>query len=334
MNENITVNNMAIAVVIPSYRVTAHILDVISKVGPEVSVIYVVDDCCPDGSGKFVETQCIDPRVEVLYNAINLGVGGAVMHGYQQAVSDGVDIIVKVDGDGQMDPQLIPLFVDPIINGQADYTKGNRFFNLEEIKSMPTVRLIGNSVLSLMTKISSGYWDIFDPTNGFTALHVQVASNLPLSKISSRYFFETDMLYQLNLLKAVVVDVPMHAVYGDEVSNLRISKIVGEFLYKHARNFVKRLFYNYCLRDVSLASIELPVGIMLMLFGIIYGGFHWVTSVRIGIPTTAGTVMIAALPILTGLQLILSFLAYDIATIPRRPIHLGFRILKSIKAPK
>lgn len=309
----------SIAVVIPSYKVTRHITDVIDKIGPEVSKIYVVDDCCPNGSGNYVTTNCRDPRVRVIHNAQNLGVGGAVMTGYSEAINDGAEVIVKVDGDGQMDPSLIMDFVAPILAGEADYTKGNRFYDLEEIRAMPKVRIFGNAVLSLITKLSSGYWDLFDPTNGYTAIHADVARHLPFEKISRRYFFETDMLFRLNTLRAVVVDVPMVASYGDEVSNLKISKIVGEFLAKHLRNFGKRIFYNYYLRDLSLASIELPLGLMLLLGGSIYGGWHWLISAREGVATPAGTVMLSALPILMGLQLILAFLAYDIASVPRRP---------------
>ena len=109
---------------------------------------------------------------------------------------------------------------------------------------MPAIRLFGNAVLSFMTKISSGYWDLFDPTNGYTAIHVDVAKRLPFDKISKRYFFETDILFRLNTLRAVVQDVPMDASYGDEVSNLKISKIVGEFIIKHCRNFTKRIVDN------------------------------------------------------------------------------------------
>lgn len=310
-----------IAVVIPCYRVTQHILGVISAIGPEVWRIYVVDDKCPDESGSHVETHCLDSRVVVLRHEANQGVGGAVMTGYKAAIADGAEVIVKVDGDGQMDPALILSFVDPILAGEADYTKGNRFFDLEEIRSMPPVRLFGNAVLSLLTKLSSGYWDLFDPTNGYTAIHVDVARHLPFEKISRRYFFETDMLFRLNTLRAVVVDVPMDAKYGDEASNLKILKIVGEFLVKHARNFAKRIFYNYYLRDLSLASIELPLGILLLMFGAVFGGWHWLLAVREGITTPAGTVMLAALPALMGLQLTLSFLAYDISSVPRRPRH-------------
>lgn len=310
-----------IAVVIPSYRVRAHILGVIAGIGPEVCRIYVVDDRCPEQSGDFVEQQCTDPRVKVVRHEINQGVGGAVMSGYRAAIADGMDVMVKIDGDGQMDAALLPDFVAPILAGEADYTKGNRFFDLERIGAMPKIRLFGNAVLSFMTKLSSGYWDLFDPTNGYTAIHRAVAEHLPFDKISRRYFFETDILFRLNTLRAVVVDIPMDAKYGDEVSNLKISKIVGEFLAKHARNFTKRLFYNYYLRDMSIASLELPVGIALLLFGSAFGLFKWISGQEAGVATPAGTVMLSALPVILGVQMILAFFAHDIAAVPRRPLH-------------
>jgi glycosyltransferase involved in cell wall biosynthesis len=311
----------SIAVVIPSYKVTRHILEVIASIGPEVSRIYVVDDKCPEGSGALVRSQCVDARVVVLEHEENQGVGGAVMTGYRAAIVDGARVIVKLDGDGQMDPALIPGFVAPILAGDADYTKGNRFFNLEHIREMPPVRLLGNAMLSLLTKLSSGYWDLFDPTNGYTAIHADCARYLPFEKISRRYFFESDMLFRLNTLGAVVTDVPMDAVYGDEVSNLKISRIVTEFAAKHLRNFIKRLFYNYYLRNMSLASIELPLGVASLVFGLVFGATHWIEAVRHGTATPAGTVMVAALPVIMGVQLILAFLAYDIASVPRRPLH-------------
>ncbi|MFD2366673.1 glycosyltransferase family 2 protein [Pseudoduganella sp. GCM10020061] len=320
-------NAFDIAVVIPSYKVTRHILGVIAKMGPEVARIYVVDDKCPDHSGAYVREHCTDPRVVVLEHAENQGVGGAVMTGYAAAIADGMKVIVKVDGDGQMNPSLIPAFAAPILNGEADYTKGNRFYDLEQIGSMPPMRLFGNAVLSLMTKLSSGYWNLFDPTNGYTAIHAEVAKRLPFNKISRRYFFETDILFRLNTLNAAVCDVPMDAVYADEESNLKISKIVTEFLAKHTRNFLKRLFYNYYLRNMSVASIELPLGLALILFGSIYGTTSWLAAREAGISTPAGTVMLSALPVLMGAQLVLAFLAYDIASVPRQPLHKRLRAL-------
>jgi len=313
--------DIRIAVVVPCYKVKDHILRLLSVIGSEVWRIYLVDDACPDGSGRMVEQNCSDQRVKVIFHAENQGVGGAVMTGYRAAIADGAEIIVKLDGDGQMDPALIPDFVAPILEGEADYTKGNRFYDLEKVRAMPSVRLFGNAILSLITKLSSGYWNLFDPTNGYTAIHVGAAKLLPFDKISKRYFFESDMLFRLNTLRAAVVDVPMDARYGEEVSNLRVSKIVGEFLFNHVRNFCKRLFYNYYLRDVSLASLELPLGLLLLGGGAIFGGYHWYLSSFLGEASSAGTVMLAALPTLMGFQLVLAFIGYDISSVPRRPIH-------------
>ena len=172
---------MKIVVVIPSYRVKQHILGVINSIGQEVNAIYVVDDKCPEQTGHFVEENCKDSRVKVVYHEKNKGVGGATMSGYRAALNDGADIMVKLDGDGQMNPALIPQLVKPLINGEADYTKGNRFFNLESLRQMPIIRLFGNSVLSFISKVSSGYWNLMDPTNGFTAIHATAAKLLPLA---------------------------------------------------------------------------------------------------------------------------------------------------------
>ncbi|HEY7787405.1 MAG TPA: glycosyltransferase family 2 protein [Casimicrobiaceae bacterium] len=320
--------NLRIAVVIPSYRVRDRIVDVIGGIGSEVCAVYVVDDACPDGTGAYVEERCGDGRVVVLRNERNQGVGAAVMRGYQAALAAGMDIIVKVDGDGQMDPRLIPAFVAPIAAGEADYVKGNRFFSLENLHGMPVTRLLGNAALSFMTKLSSGYWDLFDPTNGYTAIHAEVAKRLPFAKISQRYFFESDMLFRLNTLRAVVVDVPMEAKYGDEASHLRIHRVIAEFCVKHPRNFLKRLFYNYYLRDMSVASVEMPLGLAMLAFGVIFGIRHWVNSWRNGEVTSAGTVMLAAITVIIGIQFLLASLAYDIASVPRHPLHRKLQKLR------
>ncbi|HKU17743.1 MAG TPA: glycosyltransferase family 2 protein [Candidatus Saccharimonadales bacterium] len=310
----------AVAVVIPCYRVAGKILGVIEGIPNFVEKIYVVDDCCPEKSGALVMSTVTDPRVVVIFNEANTGVGGAVMAGYRRAIADGVNIIVKMDGDGQMDPDgLMPLIL-PIVHGEADYTKGNRFFDLTNISRMPAIRIFGNACLSFMTKLSTGYWDIFDPTNGYTAIHASVAARLPFEKISRRYFFETDMLFRLGTYQAVVQDVPMDAKYDDEVSNLKISKIMGEFLIKHASTLLKRIFYTYYLRNVSLASLELPLGVLFMLVGIVFGAKHWWQSVHSGVAASAGTVMFPALLIIMGLQFVLSFIGYDIESVPRKAI--------------
>src|SRR5690606_37938244 len=160
----------------------------------------------------------------------------------------------------------------------------------------------GNAVLSLMTKLSSGYWDLFDPTNGYTAIHADVARHLPFEKISHRYFFETDMLFRLNTLREVGVDIPMEAHYGDEQSNLKISVILAEFLLRRARNSAQPIFYTDCLRAMSLPFRGWPPALVLVVSGVLYGGSHWRDSLEEGIPARAGAVVLSALPILLGMQ--------------------------------
>ena len=310
-----------IAVVVPCYREVAHILDVIQAINDTIEMIVVVDDACPDGTGDHVRAHCTDPRVEVVVHDRNRGVGGATLTGYRRALERGADILVKMDGDGQMDAALIPAFVKPIVKGLADYAKGNRFYDLDGLGQMPRGRIIGNLMLSFATKMSSGYWDVFDPTNGFTAIHAAVARRLPLDKISEGYFFESDMLFRLNILRAVVTEVPMAARYGDETSAIRVAPSVFEFAAKHWVNTVKRIFYNYFLRDFNMASVQLVLGQLLVLFGVAYGAFRWYQSAATGIPATAGTVVLAALPIILGSQFLIAFLDFDSRNVPRNPLH-------------
>jgi len=314
-------NEDIIAVVLPCYRVGWAVLDVIAKIGPEVHIIYVVDDCCPDGAGDLVEAACSDPRVEVLRHQQNQGVGGALVTGYRAALRAGAKVVVKLDGDGQMNPELLPRFIRPILSGQADYTKGNRFYRLESVRGMPPIRLFGNAVLSFMTKLSSGYWSIFDPTNGYTAIHGAVLSELPLEKIAKDYFFESDILFRLNTLRAVVQDIPMESVYGDEKSNMKIANIIPKFVVRHMVNIVKRVFYNYFLRDFQAVSVEILVGLPLVLFGVVFGVGAWHESIMASVPATSGTVMIASLPIIVGMQLLLSALVQDIQQQPTVPLQ-------------
>lgn len=319
-----------IAAVIPCYRVLHKIMSVIERIGPEVDLIYVVDDCCPEQSGDFVERNCTDPRVHVVHHEKNQGVGGALITGYRRAMADGATVAVKIDGDGQMDPGLLWRFVLPILEGEADYTKGNRFYNPEDVRRMPPIRLLGNIGLSFMTKLSSGYWSVFDPTNGYTAIHTAVLAHMQLDKVSRRYFFESDMLFRLNTIGCKVVDVPMIAVYEDEKSSLSIKHILFEFLGKHAKNTAKRIFYSYFLRGFSIASLELVLGFLLVFFGITTGISAWASSHAVGQVTPSGTVMLASLPIILGMQFLLAFLSYDIASQPQNALH---RKLQSFAKP-
>ena len=296
----------SVAVVIPCYRVSRQLASVLQAIGPEVWRIYCVDDGCPEQSRLVAERVAAeDPRIRCLVHEQNRGVGAAVATGYRQALQDGADVIVKLDGDGQMDPAAIGLLVEPILCGQADYVKGNRFFHLEGLKSMPRLRLIGNAGLSFLAKMSTGYWELFDPTNGFTAIHAAVAGELPLGKLSPRYFFESDILFRLNTLRAVVAEVPMEARYAEEKSSLSVLKTLVQFPLCHARNCWKRILYNYFLRGFSIASVNLVAGLALLIFGVLFGAIKWIGGAESSVVASPGTVMLAGLPVILGCQLLL-----------------------------
>ena len=301
----------SVAVVIPAFKVKSEILGVISSIGPEVGVVIVVDDACPEHSGQYVQDRNTDPRVIVIYHNSNQGVGGAVKTGYKRALELGSEIVIKIDGDGQMDSSKITDLITPILRNQSDYTKGNRFFEIEAVQQMPKVRILGNLGLTFMTKISSGQWHIFDPTNGFTAISGSMLKKLNLDKIDNRYFFESDMLFRLNLIQARVSDVPLPAIYGEEKSNLRVKRVLFEFPAKHMRNYLKRIAYTYYLRDFNLASIELPLGLLLSGFGLILGTYSWIHGIVTSTATQTGTLILVAMSFLSGLQLILAFLSHD-----------------------
>ena len=313
-----------IAVVVPCYRVADQVLAVLAAMPPIVSKIYCIDDACPQGSGDHITAHCHDPRLVVIRHTHNGGVGAATITGYRAALADDMQLVVKIDGDGQMDPALIPRFVRLLTAGEADYCKGNRFHRLGSVGGMPPARLFGNAVLSFLTKLSSGYWQIFDPNNGYTAIHSAALRLLPLDDIDQGYFFESDMLCRLNIARAVVRDIPMDAVYGNETSSLRIHRVITHFAVKHLRNFTRRILYSYYLRDFNLASIEAPLGLAALLFGLMFGGVHWLQAFRGAPYASAGTVMVAALPIIVGVQMLLSAINYDVLNVPTTPLQKLF----------
>ena len=310
-----------VGVVIPCHRERAGILAVLNAMPDDVTRIYCIDDGCPEGTGRYVEDRVEDYRVTVLYHEENLGVGGAMKSGYRTALADHMEVIVKVDGDGQMDPAEIPRLIDPILSNAADYTKGNRFYRLAGIRSMPKARLIGNTALSFVSKLSTGYWQLFDPNNGFTAIDAGVLELLPLDDIDDGYFFESDMLFRLNTLRAVVLDIPMRARYGKEKSGIHLHRAIWTFAILHGVNFCKRIFYNYFLRGFSIASVEWVLGPLLLAFGVLFGGTQWLESIRTSVAATAGTVMLAALPVIIGIQMLLSAIHFDINNEPTVPLR-------------
>jgi dolichol-phosphate mannosyltransferase len=321
-----------VAVVIPAYRAERHIEEVLGGIPAFVSLIVVVDDCSPDRTAALVETMARrDHRIRLIRHVANQGVGGAVLSGYQWAHQLGAEIIVKMDADGQMDPAQLGPLIHPLLRGEADYTKGNRFLHARQLHSMPLGRRIGNLGLSLLTKLASGYWNIFDPTNGYTAIHAALVPKLDVQAIGRRYFFESSLLLELGLLRAVVRDVYIPARYGDESSNLSILKTLLEFPGRLLRGLLRRMWVQYFVRDFGMFSLLLLSGLGLSLFGFTFGTAHWIQSVSAGVAAPTGTVMLSVLPLILGIQFLLQSVLLDIQSIPLRPLHRDLEILSDVE---
>jgi dolichol-phosphate mannosyltransferase len=313
-----------LAAVIPAFNVGEAIAGVVRDMPAEVSTIIVVDDGSSDDTASIVE-QCAraDSRIHLVRHERNRGVGAAMITGFRVALDLGAAIIVKVDGDGQMPLALLPRLVQPLISGEADYVKGNRFRDFDAIRRMPAVRRFGNVILSFLAKAATGYWHCFDPANGFVAVRAEVLAQLPLSRIDASYFFEISMLCHLYLLGAVVREVPMPARYNGERSSLSVSRVVRQFPGRLLLALLRRIVLKNFVYDFSVMSLELLAGVAFVFAGSAYGGYYWIwyASRRLGAPV--GTVVLPALAIVLGFQLVLSAISIDLQSIPREPINEG-----------
>ncbi|MBI5952130.1 MAG: glycosyltransferase family 2 protein [Chloroflexi bacterium] len=310
-----------IAAVIPAYNVEKDLESVLRGLPPYIKHVIVVDDASPDASGEAAAAAAkTDGRIILVRHAKNQGVGGAMVSGFRKALELGAQVVVKLDGDGQMDPKHIPALVMPLIQGKADYVKGNRFRDFQALQLMPVVRRVGNLGLSFLTKAATGYWGIFDPTNGFFAVRAEILAGLPLDKLDRRYFFETSMLAHLYLLGALVMDVPIPARYGNETSNLSIRRTLIEFPAKLIATFLRRILLKYYIYDFSMMSLYLMFGIPLLLFGGTFGAVKWIEYASRNVPAPTGTVMLPTLSVILGIQILLSAIEIDINSTPRKPL--------------
>jgi len=310
---------MIISVVIPCYNVSKHIEQVISSLPLDIDYIIAINDCSPD------DTECILTRLQkenkkIIYikHEVNQGVGGAMLTGFKKSIDLSSDVTIKMDGDGQMDPSYIPALLKPIRENKADFTKGNRFRDFKALRKMPITRRIGNLGLSFLIKAASGYWNIFDPNNGFIAIKNDVLKNLDFQKIHKRYFFESSMLIELYHADAVVQDIPMKARYGNEISGLSRTRTLFEFPPKLFIAFIKRIALKYFLFEFNIASVYLLFGVPLFLIGAIYGITNFVKYGSSHISAPTGTVVIPTLLIILGFQLLLSAVNYDITNYPKK----------------
>jgi glycosyltransferase involved in cell wall biosynthesis len=305
-----------ITTVVPAHDEVRHIGQVIKTMPEFVDHMIVVDDASRDGTSE-AALACGDPRLIILKATQNQGVGGATLLGYRKAVEIGSDIIVKMDGDGQMLPEYLSSLLDGIVEQGYDYAKGNRFLASESLAFMPKHRLFGNVILTFLTKLASGYWHIFDPQNGYTAIKDKVLRALDLDAIHRRFFFENDMLVHLNFQSFRVKDVAIAARYGDEESDINIFKIGSTFPFLLIRMFFHRVYQKYILRDFSPIALFLFSGMALFFWGLLFGLYLWIKSIITGLATPTGTIMLALLPLILGFQLLLQGIVLDIQQTPK-----------------
>ncbi len=310
-------NGAVVAAVVPAYREERMIGKVITTMPDFVDHIVVVDDCSPDDtSGAALAVG--DPRLTLVRHEVNKGVGGAIITAHRKAMELGADVNVVMAGDAQMDPDYLPALLDPVTTGGYGFAKANRFFAPESFSGMPKYRVFGNIVLSFMTKTASGYWHLFDPQNGYTAVRTDVLRRVPLDNVAERYSFENDLLIHLNILQVPAIDVPIPAVYGEEVSSIRLSKVIPELTALLGRGFWRRIWYRYVLWSFSPVALLLVLGLLATAFGLAVA--IWLLFVAFSSSVaTAGTVMLAALPLMIGTQLLISSLQLDIQNSPSTP---------------
>jgi glycosyltransferase involved in cell wall biosynthesis len=305
----------SVAAVVPAYNEEKLIGKVIQTMPEFVDRIFIVDDNSSDSTSAVAE-GLHDPRVRILRHERNTGVGGAVLDGHRAVVEEGVDIAVVMAGDAQMDPAYLPALLDPIVDEGYGFTKANRFFSMESFSGMPRHRIWGNVILGFATKLASGYWHLFDPQNGYTAIRRTVLERLPLGQIALGYPFENDLLIHLNILNVRAKDVPVPAVYGDEVSRLRVRSTAPQIASVLFRGFWKRMWWKYVLWTFSPIAMLFFSGLLLTLFGFFFGLGVFVLAVS-GTTPTAATVMISVGPLLVGVNFLVQALVLDIQESPR-----------------
>lgn len=299
-----------IAVAIPCYKVEQHLEQVVSGLPPLIDIILLVDDCSPDGTPALVDRVADGSRIVAIHHPQNKGVGGAMKTAFRKAMEMEADVVVKLDGDGQMDASYIAPLVEALEG--ADFAKGNRLFNRQMLRRMPAIRRIGNMGVGFMVKAASGYWNVSDPVNGFFAIRTKTLRQMDLDRVADRYFFESSMLIEMHYTGARISEVNMPAIYGDEHSNLSVGKTFFSFPPRLIAAWLRRLHLSYFVYDFNICSLYILVGLPSFLFGLIFGLCEWIHYASISSPSPTGTIMVAVLTFILGFQMLLSAAQYDI----------------------
>jgi glycosyltransferase involved in cell wall biosynthesis len=299
-----------VAVVIPAYNEEQLLPDTIAGVPAFVDRIYVVDDHSRDATVERARASN-DPRVEVIEHERNQGVGAAIVTGYKRAIDEKIEVTAVMAADNQMDPEDLETLVRPVAEGDVDYAKANRLFTGQAWELIPRYRYLGNAVLSLLTKIASGYWHVADSQSGYTAVNRETLELLDLDRIYRRYGFPNDMLVHLNVWNARVRDFPSRPIYGvGERSGIRVRKVVPAISWLLIKGFFWRMREKYVIRDFHPLVFFYVLGFLMSFLGLALGIAETVLRI-LGNEVTVGSVVLVALLLIFGSQFTLFAMWFD-----------------------
>jgi glycosyltransferase involved in cell wall biosynthesis len=299
-----------VAVVVPAYDEEQLVAETIRGIPEFVDRIYVVDDASRDGTGNAAQAAG-DGRVVVVRHERNSGVGAAIVTGYRRAVADGIDVACVMAADNQMDPADLERIALPVARGEVDYAKANRLVSGEAWQVMPRARYFGGAILSLLTKIASGYWHVADSQSGYTAASREILEQLDLERVYPRYGFPNDMLVHLNVWNARVRDIPSRPVYGvGERSGLKIPRVVPRISWLLVKGFFWRMKEKYVIRDFHPLVFFYAFGFLMTVVGLGLGIAEVVLRIM-GNPVSVGTVVLVALLLIFGSQFTLFAMWFD-----------------------
>jgi glycosyltransferase involved in cell wall biosynthesis len=301
-----------VAVIIPAYNEEKLIGKVLQTIPPFIDHIVVVDDASCDRTGEVIKDyQKKEPRIIYLRNERNEGVGGSIVTGYKWARDNEIDISVVMAGDAQMDPQDLPKLLDPIVEGEVDYSKGNRLFTGKAWNIIPKTRYLGNAALSFLTKIASGYWHVADSQSGFGAITLKVLKTIDLDSIYKRYGMPNDLLVRLNIYQFRVKDVPVNPIYGiGERSGIKIYKVVFTLAFLLMKLFLWRLKEKYVIRDFHPLVLFYLMGFVLTPIGIVFGCYLLIYRFFVG-PVALTSALFSAFFTISGLQSLFFAMWFD-----------------------
>jgi glycosyltransferase involved in cell wall biosynthesis len=303
-----------ISLVIPAHNEERLIGPTLEGVPETIDRVYVIDDASQDSTCEVVEKYAlIDPRVELIRHEVNKGVGAAIITGYQRSSADGYDIAVVVGGDNQMPLEVVEELLEPVASGEVDYTKGNRFLMPQVgLDGMPWTRFIGNALISIMTKMASGYYKIYDVVDGYTAISKRAIDLIDWGKAWKGYGYPMDFLVRLNAYGLKVKDVPRRAIYleGERQSQIKGVNYALRVTPMMVRGFFWRLLSKYLVRDFHPLLFFYIFGLLLLPLGVLYGGFL-VYQQFTGEGVTGPRSVVCALMIIMGIQFLLFAMLYD-----------------------